>query len=99
MLAKLAGKVLSVMIVASGRLRLFRCLTLEDASDQEILSVLLPTFSYSEDELASPVKKVILCGFPRVPQGLPVETDILRGRSGVAPAYGAGLAGFVEGAA
>jgi type IV pilus assembly protein PilM len=99
LLAKLAGKVLSVMILVGGRLRLFRCLTLEDASDEELLSVLLPTFAYSEDELVSPVKKIVLCGFPQTPQGLPVETDVLRGPFGVAPAWGAGLAGYVGGTA
>ena len=31
-LAKLAGKTLTVMVAAAGRLRLFRCLTLEEAS-------------------------------------------------------------------
>jgi type IV pilus assembly protein PilM len=99
LLAKLAGKVLSVMILVGGKLRLFRCLALEDTTEEEIRSVLLPTLAYSEDELASPVKKILLCGFARVPDGLPVETGVLRLRAGVASPYAAGLAGYVEGAA
>jgi len=96
-LAKLAGKVLSVMVLASGRLKLFRCLTLEQASDEEVLSVLLPTLAYAEDELGAKVKKLLLCGFPQVPQGLPVEAEVLRGRAGVPDAYNAGLTGYMEG--
>jgi type IV pilus assembly protein PilM len=95
--AKLAGKVLSVMVVALGHLKLFRCLPIEDASDEEILSVLLPTFAFAEDQLGTQVKKLVLCGFPHVPQGLPVEADVLRGRSGIAGANHAGLAGYMEG--
>jgi type IV pilus assembly protein PilM len=102
-LAKLCGKVLSVMVLAEGRLKLFRCLPLREtpgeADDEEILSVLLPTFAYAEDELGTQVKKLILCGFPDVPQGLPVEAEVLHGRSGIAGAYNAGLAGYMEGAA
>lgn len=97
-LAKLSGKVLSVMVVAAGRLKLFRCLPLVDCDDEEMLSVLLPTFAYAEDELGTQVTKLILCGFPHVPQGLPVEAEVLRGRSGIVGAYNAGLAGYLEGA-
>ena len=35
-LAKLAGTTLTVMVVAPGELRLFRCLALEEASEEEI---------------------------------------------------------------
>ncbi len=95
--AKLAGKVLSVMVVSAGRLKLFRCLQIEGGNDEEILSILLPTFAYAEDELGKQVKKLVLCGFTHVPQGLPVEAESLRGRSGVAAAHNAGLAGYMEG--
>lgn len=98
-LAKLAGKVLSVMVLAGGRLKLFRCLQVEEGHDEEILAVLLPTFAYAEDELGSPVKKLILCGFSHVPQGLPVEAEVLRTRVGAAGAHTAGLAGYLEGMA
>jgi type IV pilus assembly protein PilM len=97
--AKLAGKVLSVMVVAAGKLKLFRCLLLENGDDdEEIRSVLLPTFAYAEDELGTQIKKLILCGFSREPQGLPVEAEVLRGRAGIAAAHNAGLAGYMEGA-
>jgi type IV pilus assembly protein PilM len=95
-LAKLAGKILSVMVVSGGNLKLFRCLALEDASDDEILSVLLPTFAYAEDELGTPVRRVVLCGFERAPQGLPVEVEMLHTRAGIANPYSVGLAGYLE---
>ncbi len=99
LLAKLAGKVLSVMVVTGGKLKLFRCLTLEDGSDEEVLSILLPTLVYSEDELGSPLKKILLCGFEQVPRGLPVESELLRAKHGPASPWAAGLAGYMEGAA
>ena len=95
--AKLAGKVLSVMVVAAGHLKLFRCLPLENEEDDEgIRAVLLPTFAYAEDELGTQIKKLILCGFSREPQGLPVEAEVLRGSGGVAAAHSAGLTGYME---
>src|SRR5580658_7604372 len=95
-LAKLAGNTLTVMVAAAGKLRLFRCLTLDEASEEEIRGVLYPTFAYAEDELGTPVRRLILCGFEEVPAGLPCESEILRGRYGVAGAFNAGLLGYLE---
>lgn len=97
-LAKLAGKVLTVMVVAAGKLKLFRCLPLEEASDEEILGVLFPTFAYAEDELGAPVRRLILCGFPHVPGGLPCQPEPLRSRFGSPGAFESGLFGYLEGA-
>ncbi|HEY2843762.1 MAG TPA: hypothetical protein VGJ09_08935, partial [Bryobacteraceae bacterium] len=47
-IAKLSGTILTVMAVADGRLKLFRCLVVEEASDEEIREVLYPTFAYIE---------------------------------------------------
>jgi type IV pilus assembly protein PilM len=96
MVAKLAGKTLTLMVAASGKLRLFRCLNLEDASEEEIRSVLYPTFAYSEDELKAPIRRVILCGFERPLQGLPCETEPLHGRFGAAEPFNSGLLGYLE---
>jgi type IV pilus assembly protein PilM len=96
-IAKLVGKVLSVMVVSGRNLKLFRCLSLEDSSDEEVLSILLPTFAYAEDELGTPVRRVVLCGFDRAPQGLPVEVETLHTRAGIVNPYSAGLAGYLEG--
>jgi type IV pilus assembly protein PilM len=95
-LARLAGNTLTVMVAAAGKLRLFRCLTLELASEEEIRAVLYPTFAYAEDELGTPVRRLILCGFDAAPAGLPCESEPLRGRFGVAGAFNAGLLGYME---
>jgi type IV pilus assembly protein PilM len=96
MLAKLAGKTLTVMVVAAGKLRLFRCVTLEETGEEEIRSVLYPTFAYAEDELGSPIRRVILCGFTAPLENLPCESEPLRGRFGAAGPFNAGLLGYLE---
>jgi len=97
-IAKLTGHVLTVMAVADGRLKLFRCLTVEDGSDEEMLAVLHPTFAYIEDELGQKPEKLLLCGFAKPPEGLNLETEPLRSRLGTPNAYNAGLLGFLEAA-
>ena len=67
-LAKLSGFVLTVAVLSGNSIRLFRCVTLEEASDEEILGILHPTFAYVEDELSATVAKLILCGFDRPPK-------------------------------
>lgn len=95
-IAKLAGKCLTVMVVAAGKLKLFRCLGLEDGSDVELLSVLHPTFAYAEDELGSPVRRLIQCGFESVPSGLSCDVEPLRSQRGPAGAFNSGLLGYLE---
>ena len=98
-IAKLTGNVLTVMAVDDGRLKLFRCLTMEDGSDEEILAVLNPTFAYIEDELGRKPEKLLLCGFSRPIEGLHMEMEPLRSRLGTPNAYNAGLLGYLEAAA
>jgi len=101
--AKLTGNVLTVMAVEDGRLKLFRCLTIEEGAargnDEEILAVLNPTFSYIEDELGQKPGKLLLCGFAKPLDGLNLEMEPLRSRLGTPNAYNAGLFGYLEGAA
>ncbi len=95
-IAKLAGNVLTVMAQIEGRLKLFRCLEVDPENDEEMLSILFPTFAYVEDELGQPASKLVLCGFERVPAGLNVEIDILKSRLGAAGPFNAGLLGYLE---
>ncbi|MCU1339794.1 MAG: hypothetical protein JWO19_5375 [Bryobacterales bacterium] len=97
-IAKMTGHVLTVMAVADGRLKLFRCLTVEDGSDEEILAVLYPTFAYIEDELGQKPEKLLLCGFAKQPEGLTLEMEPLRSRLGTPNAHNAGLLGYLEAA-
>jgi type IV pilus assembly protein PilM len=97
-IAKLTGNVLTVMAVDDGQLKLFRCLTIENGSDEEILAVLNPTFAYIEDELGQKPEKLLLCGFAKPIEGLNVEMEPLRSRLGTPNAYNAGLLGYLEAA-
>ena len=97
--AKLAGRALSLMVLAGDSLKLFRCVELEAAGEPEILSVLQPTFAYIEDELGTAARRLILCGFPNgALAGLNRETEVLRSRLGSPGAFNAGLLGYLEGA-
>ncbi|MGH9593511.1 MAG: hypothetical protein ACRD5L_10500 [Bryobacteraceae bacterium] len=96
-IAKLAGNVLTVMAQVDGRLKLFRCLEVDPDSDEEMLSILLPTFAYVEDELGQPARKLVLCGFEHVPAGLNMEIATLQSRAGTAGPFNAGLLGYLEG--
>jgi type IV pilus assembly protein PilM len=95
--AKLSGQTLTVTVLSGGTIKLFRCMMLEGSGDDELLAVLHPTFAYVEDELSSPVRKLILCGFPQgVPAELECETEPLRSRLGTPGAHNAGLLGYLE---
>jgi type IV pilus assembly protein PilM len=95
--AKLAGHVLSVMVLAGDVLKLFRCVTLEEVTEDEILAVLHPTFAYVEDELGLPARKLILCGFPQGSLShLNYEIELLQSRFGRPEPFNAGLFGYLE---
>jgi type IV pilus assembly protein PilM len=95
--AKLSGQVLTVTVLSGTTIKLFRCVTLEGSGDDEILAILHPTFAYVEDELGSPVRRLILCGFPKgVPEELRCETEPLRSRLGAPGEFNAGLLGYME---
>jgi type IV pilus assembly protein PilM len=95
-IAKLAGHVLTVMAVAHGKLKLFRCLTLDEITDEEMLTVLQPTFAYVEDELGQPVSKLLTCGFARAPEGVTVPVEPLHSQRGAVNGFNAGLLGYLE---
>jgi type IV pilus assembly protein PilM len=83
-IARLTGRTLTVMAVEGGRLRLFRCLTLDESTDEELLSVL------------QHVAKLVTCGFARVPEGITVPVEPLRSKIGAVNGFNAGLLGYLE---
>jgi type IV pilus assembly protein PilM len=95
-LAKLSGRVLSVAVLSGNSVRLFRCVTMEEASTEEVLAVLHPTFAYIEDELSSSAAKLILCGFSHTLDGLRCPVEPLRSRFGTPGSFNAGLLGYLE---
>jgi type IV pilus assembly protein PilM len=104
LIAKLAGGALTVMVAVDGKLKLFRCVALEEgdaggaAEEDEIMSVLHPTFAYAEDELQAPIRRLIVCGFDYPPRNLPVEPEPLRSVFGTPTPFNAGLLGYLEAA-
>jgi type IV pilus assembly protein PilM len=95
--AKLSGQILTVTVLSGNTIKLFRCVRLEGSDDDELLAILHPTFAYVEDELASPVRKLILCGFKNgVPADLRCDVEPLRSRMGTPGEFNAGLLGYLE---
>jgi type IV pilus assembly protein PilM len=94
--AKMNGRVLTVMALFGNALKLLRCVMLDEANEEEILGVLQPTFAYVEDELGAPAKHLLLCGFPFVPERMPCFSEPLRSRIGTPGPTNAGLLGYME---
>jgi type IV pilus assembly protein PilM len=63
MMAKLSGRVLTVLVREKGILKLVRCLEMPSASLEDIAGVLAPTLVYMEDNLGGRAEKLLLCGF------------------------------------
>jgi type IV pilus assembly protein PilM len=96
-LAKLSGRALTVSVIANNIVKLFRCVALDEASDEDILGVLQPTFAYVEDELGAPVSRMIVCGIPHeILRGLKCEVEPLRSQFGTPGPFNAGLLGYLE---
>lgn len=95
-IVRLAGHIVTVIAVVGGRIRLFRCLALDDVTDEELLGVLQPTFAYVEDELGEPVTKLWTCGFARPPEGIGIPVEPLRSTLGEVNGFNAGLLGYLE---
>jgi type IV pilus assembly protein PilM len=96
LIARLTGRILTVMAVSGGQLKLFRCLPMDESTDEELMSVLQPSFAYVEDELGQQVTKLLTCGFARVPEGISVPVEPLRSRLGAVNGFNAGLLGYLE---
>lgn len=102
--AKLTGKVLTVLVREGTVLKLVRCLELPSPSLDDIIAVLVPTFVYIEDNLGRRAEKLFLCGFePQtekvsgvLAEELSVEVDALRSPLGVPGENNAGLLGYLR---
>ena len=72
LLIKVAGSILSLVLVDGWRVRLLRCLNLADSeveaaeadsASHNVLPLLQQTLAYAEDQLGQPVKRLLFCGF------------------------------------
>ena len=103
-LAKITGRVLSVLVRSKGALKLARCLELPSAGLEDVADVLIPTFVYVEDNLGARPEKLVLCGFGartedavrHFGEELGVETEPLRSPLGTPGEDNAGLLGYLR---
>jgi type IV pilus assembly protein PilM len=103
-LAKLTGRVLTVLVRDKSNLKLTRCVELPSTGLEDIADVLIPTFVFIEDNLGRPADKLFLCGFgsrtdeaaERFNQELNVECEPLRSPLGVPGENNAGLLGYLR---
>jgi type IV pilus assembly protein PilM len=101
-LARLSGRVLSILVMNGPALKLVRTVELSEVSDDEVLAVLLPTLAYIEDEMAALPSRMLLCGFDHQHASTdwtrevkcPVER--LQSRFGVPNPSNAGLLAYLE---
>jgi hypothetical protein len=104
LLAKLAGRVLTVLVRNKSVLKMARCVELPSANLEDVAAVLAPTFVYVEDNLGGRAEKLTLCGFGegtdeaqrRFTEELGVETEPLRSPLGTPGERDAGLLGYLR---
>ena len=101
-LARLNGRVLTVVVMNGQTLRLVRTVELASTDPDEVLAVLFPTMAYVEDEMGTHAARVLMCGFgeagraPEWATELQVPVEPLRSRFGAPTGYNAGLLGYLE---
>jgi hypothetical protein len=103
-LAKLTGRVLTVVVRDKIQLKLVRCLELPSAVLDDIAAVLVPTFVYIEDNFGRRAEKLLLCGFGaatteaefRFAEELGVGVEALRSPLGTPGENNAGLLGYLR---
>jgi type IV pilus assembly protein PilM len=104
-LAKLSGRVLSVLVLQKSRLKLVRTVELDELRTDDFLAVLFPTLAYIEDELGAKPDRVLLCGFGPDSRSfaeewgaeLGIVADTINSRFGLPGPFNAGLLGYLEG--
>jgi type IV pilus assembly protein PilM len=102
--AKLAGRVLTVLVRNKSVLKMARCVELPSADLEDVAAVLAPTLVYVEDNLGGRAEKLTLCGFgermdeaqQRFTEELGVEVEPLRSPLGTPGEANAGLLGYLR---
>ena len=103
-IAKIAGRTLSVLALHKGTLKVARCLEIASAGFDDITAVLAPTFVYVEDNLGALPDKLYLCGLgSRTDDAachfageLSVEVEPLRSPLAMPGEHDAGLLGYLH---
>jgi type IV pilus assembly protein PilM len=102
--AKLSGRVLTVLVREKSVLKLVRCLEMPSATLDDIASVLAPTLVYMEDNLGGRADRLLLCGFGaladeaqrRFEEELQVPAELVRSPLAVPGETDAGLLGYLR---
>jgi len=102
--AKLSGRMLTILVVSSGVLKLVRSLELSDPGVAEIAGDLYPTLVYIEDQLGAKAEKLLLAGFGRFgveardqfTRELQLPVELIHARLGVAGDHNLGLLGYLQ---
>jgi len=103
-LAKLTGRVLTVLVRDKHTVKLARCVELPSQDLADVADMLVPTFVYIEDNLGRRAEKLVLCGFgagtdeaaQALSDELGVEVEPLRSPLGVPGENNAGLLGYLR---
>jgi hypothetical protein len=103
-LAKLTGRVLTLVVRDKIQIKLVRCLELPSNELDDVAAVLVPTFVYIEDNLGRPAENLQLCGFGagsdeaerRFTEELGVAVAPLRSPLGTPGENNAGLLGYLR---
>ena len=102
--AKITGRVLTVMVLKHGLLKLVRCLEVHANDVAEIAADLYPTFVYIEDNIGAKADRLLLCGFAERMEAarqqfqseLGVEVQPVRSPLGPPGENNAGLLGYLR---
>jgi type IV pilus assembly protein PilM len=103
-LAKLTGRILTLLVRDKSTLKLTRCVELPSTDLPDISDVIIPTSIFIEDNLGRRAEKLYLCGFgPRTEDAverfadeLAIECEPLRSPLGVPGENNAGLLGYLR---
>lgn len=101
--AKSTGSTLAMLLLEGGRVRLVRSLDLT-SEDDGFRPALQQTLAFAEDQLAEPVRRIVLAGFGeetndlghRIERDFGIHCEPLRSRFGVASRENAGVLGMLE---
>ena len=102
--AKLSGRVLTLLVTDRGVLKLIRCLELANSTLADVAQDLYPTFAYVEDQLGHRAERLLVCGFGDQTDDarrlfaaeLGIEVEAVASRFGAPGEFNAGLIGYLQ---
>src|SRR5580704_5587421 len=98
-LAKLTGRVLTVLVRDKATLKLVRCLEMPSSEFEDIAAVLAPTLVFVEDNFGRRAEHLQVCGFQasaRIEEELGIPAEELRSPLGAPGESNAGLLGYLR---